>query len=276
LGLKIAIAAFAFCLAACGQTTRTVSGPLPQRGYLWQREWTPAVSDAAIVAQRRMDGIVILGAEIDWTKGKPEAVRANIDWQTLKSEHKACALALRVAPYSGAFAADDETARSIASAAKSIVDLANNHGLTISELQLDFDCARKNLAGYRNWVRAVRSAIRPIRFVITTLPAWLDDPEFLPLVREADGYVLQVHSVPVSRSGGATLCDPHLANAWINKAARFHLPFSVALPTYRCTAGYNADGKLLSVACSSSERTRMSSPNSYTDGTQIGRRNCEN
>jgi len=71
-------------------------------------------------------------------------------------------------------------------------------------------------------------------------------------VREADGYVLQVHSVPYSNAyDRTTLCDVALARTWVGKAARLGFPFSVALPTYRCSAGYDAAGKLLSVAMDS-------------------------
>jgi hypothetical protein len=83
------------------------------------------------------------------------------------------------------------------------------------------------------------------------LPAWLNDPEFRNLVREVDGYVLQVHSVPISAGSKAKLFDAGLAREWVRKAARFGTPFEVALPTYRCAAGYGPDGKLLSVAMDS-------------------------
>ncbi len=83
------------------------------------------------------------------------------------------------------------------------------------------------------------------------LPAWLNDSEFRKLVREVDGYVLQVHSVPISAGTNAKLSDARLAREWVRKAARFGMPFGVALPTYRCAAGYGPDGKLLSVAMDS-------------------------
>jgi len=70
-------------------------------------------------------------------------------------------------------------------------------------------------------------------------------------VREVDGYVLQVHSVPMSAGTNAKLSDARLAREWVGKAARFGMPFAVALPTYRCAAGYGPDGKLLSVAMDS-------------------------
>src|SRR5438874_6160234 len=119
LGLKSGLVIAAVLLAACNRTAPTVSGPLPQRGYLWQRDWTAAVNDAVLEAQKRMDGVVLLGAEISWTAGKPEVVRTNINWQALKSPGASCGIALRIAPYPGPFPADDTTAQFIVGVAKS-------------------------------------------------------------------------------------------------------------------------------------------------------------
>src|SRR5207237_1690813 len=125
---------------------------------------------------------------------------ATINWETLKSHDPSCSIALRIAPYPGPFAADDTTARFVVGEAKSLVDLAASHGIALSEFQIDFDCAQKNLREFRAWLRVLREVVHPLRFVITALPAWLDDPEFVQLLREADGYVLQVHSVPHSNA----------------------------------------------------------------------------
>jgi len=238
--------------SGCHRPIATVSGPLLQRGYLWQRAWTPAVVTALKEADRRMDGMVIMGAEIVWNGSTPETIRANIDWPALKSANKPVSLALRVAPYAGPFSKDDPTAKQIVQTAESLLGEATAQGVRISEFQLDFDCAQKKLSGYGLWVEAVRAAIHPTRFVITTLPAWLHEPGFLPLLRFADGYVLQVHSVPTSTgSERSTLFDITLARQWVAKAASLGIPFSVALPTYRCLAGYDQTGRLLGVAMDS-------------------------
>lgn len=239
-------------LCGCHQSTTTASGPLPQRGYLWQRSWNPAVLAAVQEADKRMDGMVIIGAEILWNGSTPTTNRANIDWSTLKNAQKPTALVLRVAPYPGPFSEEDSTAKYITGVAKSLITDATAHGLTVSEFQLDFDCAQKKLRGYSLWVKAVRTAVSPTRFVITTLPAWLNEPEFSPLVRLADSYVLQVHSVPISSQAGESfLLDTGLARKWIRKAAGVGIPFSVALPTYRCLAGYDQSGKLMGVVMDS-------------------------
>ena len=222
-----------------------------QRGYIWQREWTRGVADSLGEAGRRMDGVVLLGAEINFAGKRPDIVKASIDWEAVKRQGVPCSVALRVAPFGGPFREDDTTARIIIDVTKQLLSEARAHHVKIEEFQFDFDCAQKNLGAYRAWVRMLRIAVHPVRFVITVLPAWLDESEFLLLAREADAYVLQVHSVPISTGGSATLCETHLAQEWVTKAARLGLPFSVALPTYRCTAGYGPDGKLLGVAMDS-------------------------
>ena len=243
------IAAIAF--VGCDRTEQTISGPLKQRGYLWQREWIPAVVDALGEADRRMDGLVILGAEINLAGKKPEVVKATIDWDAVKRQTKDCSIALRVAPFAGPFRSDDASSQAIVDLTKQLIGDARAHNVRLVEFQLDFDCAANNLGNYRTWLRMLRRVVQPVRFVITVLPAWLESSDFLPLIREADAYVLQVHSVPNSAGATAKLCDARLAHQWMMKAARLGMPFSVALPTYRCSAGYGPDGKLLSIAMDS-------------------------
>src|SRR4029077_10312388 len=98
---------------------------------------------------------------------------------------------------------------------------ARAHDVNLEEFQFDFDCARKNLGSYRTWLLALKSIVQPIRFVITVLPAWLNDSEFRKLVREVDGFVLQVHHGPTSAGTQAKLTDARLAHEWVGKAARF-------------------------------------------------------
>ena len=243
------IAAIAF--AGCDRTEQTISGPLKQRGYLWQREWTPAVVEALDEADRRMDGVVILGAEINLAGKKPEIVKATIDWDAVKRGSQHRALAFRATPFAGPFRSDDAPAQAIIDLAKQLLSDARANDVNLEEFQFDFDCAQKNLGGYRTWLRALKPIVQPTRFVITVLPAWLNDPEFRKLVREVDGYVLQVHSVPISAGTDAKLSDARLACEWVRKAGSFGIPFGVALPTYRCAVGYGPDGKLLSVAMDS-------------------------
>ena len=88
--ILLGCALFASCRPQSSDT------PLVQRGYLWQRDWTQAVAAAVTEADRQMDGVVVLGAEIQWNAGRPSPIRANLSWQTLKSLKKPVALALRI------------------------------------------------------------------------------------------------------------------------------------------------------------------------------------
>jgi hypothetical protein len=244
--ILLAAALFASCRPQSSDT------PLVQRGYLWQRDWTQAVAAAAIDADRQTDGVVILGAEIQWSAGRPSPIRANLSWQTLKSLKKPVALALRIEPYPGPFVEHDLAATAIADEATLLTQKAKARQLNLSELELDFDCPQRKLAGYEIWVHAVRAAIRPIKLVLTTLPSWLDERDFPDLIGQSDGYVLQVHSIPTGhRTGHEVVCDPALARSWVTKAGNLGRPFDVALPTYRCTAGYDPAGNLLGVAMDS-------------------------
>lgn len=250
---RIAALAIAFALfSGCERPVREVTGPIPQSGYLWQRDWTPAVVESMAEAQRRMDGVVVLGAEIVWAENKPEAIKASINWETLRNASKPVTIALRIAPFAGPFAADDASARFIAATARSLLEKSQTEGVKLNAFQIDFDCAQKNLGGYRQWLAVLRPLLQPIRLIVTTLPSWLDEPEFARLIHEVDGYVLQVHSVPTSEAGShAVLCDTDLARKWVAKAAKLGVGFAVALPTYRCLAGYDGAGKLLGVAMDS-------------------------
>jgi hypothetical protein len=245
------LCAATIAVSGCSHSDVKISGPLPQRGYIWQREWTPAVIESLGEAARRMDGVILLGAEISLAGNKPRVAKASIDWQAVKREADHCSIALRVAPFVGPFRGDDAPARTLVDLTTQLLDEARAHDVKLEEFQFDFDCAQKNLGAYRAWLRTLRPIVHPIRFAITVLPAWLDEQEFLSLVRETDGYVLQVHSVPISAGTNAKLSDARLAREWVRKAARFGIPFEVALPTYRCAAGYGPDGKLLSVAMDS-------------------------
>ena len=240
----------AVCLTGCRrQEAPGPSAPLVQRGYLWQREWTPSVVDAVTQAEGILDGLVILGGEIQWRGTTPQVIRATIPWDVLKESKKPCAIALRVAPFAGPLDKDGGPLPTIMEVAKSLLAEAQSHGVKVNEFQLDYDCAQKKLAGYRIWLRALRPVVSPMPLVITTLPAWLDEPEFAKMVDEVDGYVLQVHSVSTKKEGGrAVLCDPRLARKWVGKAVMLNRPFSVALPTYWCVAGYDPAGKLLGVS----------------------------
>ena len=211
------IAAIAF--AGCDRTEQTISGPLKQRGYLWQREWTPAVVDALGEADRRMDGLVILGAEINLAGKKPEIVKATIDWDAVKRQTKHCSIALRVAPFAGPFRSDDASAQAIVDLAKQLISDARAHNvgwwssnwISIAQPTISETIAR----GYDR----PETVVQPTPFRDHGAAGLVGDSDFRHLIREADAYVLQVHSVPISAGTNAKLCDARLAHEWMMKGS---------------------------------------------------------
>ena len=249
---RICLTSIGFVLALVGcqrvHEPGLVSGPLPQRGYLWQRDWTPAVNAALAQASDVLDGVIILGAEIDWHEDRPQITYATIDWPHVHARTNARTIAVRLAPLPKSSPNDEKIVQTLSGVFRSLILAASAGGFDLQELQLDYDCPQKDLARYRAWVRRLRAEVRPVRFSITALPSWLGESELQELVCEVDGWVLQVHSVPTTKGEMTQLCDPAAAQSWVRKAARLHVPFSVALPTYRCAAGYDRSGRLLSVA----------------------------
>ncbi|MFL6539643.1 MAG: DUF3142 domain-containing protein [Chthoniobacterales bacterium] len=214
------------------------------------------MANAFVEAQSHFDAITILGGEIVWENGKPRFIRSSIRWDLVATATKPIMLALRVAPFGGPFMRDDANAQFIVATAGTLLDDAAKENAKIAAFQVDFDCAQKKLAGYLEWLTTLRSAIAPRALSITALPSWLDEPALNNLLGETDEYVLQVHSVPLRDENGRTaLCDPQFARRAVERAAKLGHRFTVALPTYRCLAGYDSNGKLLGVAMDSVQPT---------------------
>lgn len=239
-----------FALLVLTGCHREPLAPLPQRAYVWQREWTPAVSEAAKQADASLlRGLVLFGAEVAWDQGKPRVIRGSIDWQTIRQLRQPVGIALRVAPFGGPCAADDLAGQTICDTARSLTETMKAEGVACSEFHLDFDCAQKKLAGYATWVRAVREVVKPTRFLITALPTWLGEPDFAKLIQIPDSYVLQVHSVaPPKDDDKPSICDPQRARWWVAKAAALGHRFEVALSTYSALAGHDASGRMIGMA----------------------------
>ncbi len=245
--------AFRFCLhalffLALAGCDRQPIAPLPQRAYVWQREWTLAVSEAVKLASPKLAGLVVFGADVGWREGKPRTLRCTLDWKTLRELRQPVGIAMRIAPWPGPF--DEATiTQELVSQAKALLERAKQEQVPCAEFQIDFDCAQKKLEGYALWLKALREAVKPTRFVITSLPAWLDEPALPRLLDQVDGWILQVHSAMPEKAGAqVSACDPERARRWVAKAAKLRRPYEVALSTYSGQAGYDQGGKLLGLA----------------------------
>lgn len=252
-GVLLLLGFLAADLMPRGPVPPRAAGPLAQEAYLWQRSWDDAVRAGLRRTERRFAGVVVLAAEMDWEHGRPRVARVIPDYAVLRENPAPVGLALRVGPYAGPFSettmegADVPAARGVADLAAELLREAAEAGLTVKELQIDFDCADSKLDGYCLWINAIRRRIGSTSLVITALPSWLDRPAFKNLAEAADGFVLQVHSLerPTRFDAPLTLCDPAAARRAVEKAARLGRPFRVALATYGYFVAFNRDGQFL-------------------------------
>lgn len=222
--------------------------PMTQQAYVWQRVWNDELRLAVAGQQSAFAGLRVLGAEIHWTPQGPQTAWPDVDWQTPGLQDRPVGLVLRAGSLRGRPLArcPQELARLRADAAE-LVQRAVSHGATVAEVQVDFDAAESQLAGYAAWLRLLKTDLSPLRVTATALPAWLKSDDFPMVARAVDSFTLQVHSLEKPKTGApaAPLCDAAKARAWIEKAALLNRPFDVALPTCGYLAAFDAGGNYL-------------------------------
>lgn len=230
-------------------TPGTISGPIPQSAYVWQRDWTSAVSRSITAHSQSFETLALLAGQVEWndTSPTPKIVRPAIDWPALSQAGKPIGLVIRVQRPGN----EASTVETITKLFTDRLTEASNASGAVAELQIDYDCPQKKLEGYTAWFIKIKSSLasHSLPLKITALPTWLGEQNFTSLADATDGYILQVHSFDVTTVGKSpTVCDPAMALAWVAQAAKLERPFYVALPTYRCLAGYAPDGKYLGMA----------------------------
>jgi hypothetical protein len=257
LATGVAMVALALALV-CSLREPWSTAALPHSVFIWQREWTDAVREGVQRGRATFADWVVLAAEVEFRAGlAPRVARVALDYDCLRRSGRPVGLALRVAPHAGSFAADRPESRFLVRLVRELLDEARSHHIEPAALHLDFDAATRQLGEYRLWLAAIREAARPVPVVLTALPTWLDSPDFAPLVRAADGYVLQVHSWEPPQVPGRDfqLCDTERARTAIHRAANLGQPFWVALPTYGYRAWFDPGGRLVRLAAEGLELT---------------------
>ncbi len=232
-------------------------GPFAHEVYVWQRQWGAVVSKALNQAAGQTSGFSVLAAEVSWKGDEVDReVRVAIDYESLKTTGRPVGLALRIGPYSGPFDKRGGASSFLTGLAGSLIAEAREAGVEPVELQIDFDCAESRLNGYRKWVEAFREKISPVPVVITVLPCWLNERAFKALARSSDGFVLQVHSLerPKGPDAPIILCDSKAAVRWGEQAARYGVPFRVALPTYGYLVAFNKEGRFIGLTAEGPSR----------------------
>lgn len=212
--------------------------PLAVEAYVWQAPDRPGVAQAIGKSKGTIDRLHIRAAELKW-----DGARFEIQQPVTSLPVPGRGLVVRI----GASASRLEwTPGQIAPVAEIFRTLAQ---LGPSEIQCDYDCPQKRLGRYRVLLEALQTAAGSVPVVPTTLPSWLDEPDFKPLVSPRGNYVLQVHSLHLPKKAGdpVQVFSPDTARAAARKATALGLPFRIAMATYGCEVRFGPDGKVTDV-----------------------------
>lgn len=211
---------------------------LPSDAYIWQRRWTPSLTQAIAEAAPLIRDWRVLLAEAD-SRGKWSA--AAVDWQALARSRRPSVLVIRI---DGQIASLDESA--LLDELLTLIEEAHRSDQAIAGIEIDHDCATARLEEYARFLATLRGRLpRSLPIAITALPTWLDSPLLEPVLVQADEIELQVHAVESPQMG---LFDRWQALEWIERFARLSgRPFRVSLPTYGSRVSWRADGSLVAI-----------------------------
>ncbi|GEB38510.1 hypothetical protein GLI01_25450 [Gluconacetobacter liquefaciens] len=237
--------AFLLCLVGIHTAFTTRTGrTLPSDAYIWQRQWTPAVSTAVTASQPVIHTWRILAAELD---GHGSWVDTTPDSPLLARTHTPVIAVIRI---EGQLADWDE--EQLAAHILAVKAAWQQRGITVSGLEIDHDCATVRLPAYARFLGLLHGRLEPTPLSITVLPTWLASPELEEVLARVDDAVLQIHAVQNPQFG---LFNPEKAHEWVRTfAQRRRGPWHVALPAYGTRVTWGTDGRIAGIE---SEQDRL-------------------
>lgn len=227
-------------LPGCGPTIPPVAAlkQQPQHHvYIWQRVWRPAHAEALQQSQSDFSQLRVLSLQFHLSAAGPVWTHTTPDWALLARDQRPVTLVLRL----------DGQLRQLPTAAMLWQQLtpqiaaAQQAGVKLQAIEIDYDAARAALVAYREWLQQLRPLLpQHWSFQITALPDWLPSADYPALCQAADQLTLQLHSV-LSPSQG--LFDSSKAKQWTQSAAaNTPCPLFLALPAYHSALINTADG----------------------------------
>jgi hypothetical protein len=211
---------------------------LPQDAYIWQQRWTPAVTGAIAESASVINEWHVLAFERARTGN---ARRIEIDAGALSATGRPVVPVFR---WEGRLSVADQPA--LTQAIRDIVQAWTAAGLTIGEIEIDYDSPVSGLRDYASLLNDLRRDLGlPVAIWITALPAWMDSGDLEPVLDACDGAVLQVHSVANPRH---RLFDRDQASRWVDEFDRRDpKPFRISLPAYGSRVMFDAAGQVAAV-----------------------------
>ncbi len=230
----IACATLFASLLACGKP----DADLPNDAYVWQRRWTPAVTQALSESTDIVRAWRVLAGEMNadgrWHDAAP-------DLAALAAANRPVIMVLRLDGRADALPVANTAAR--ISAAR---EAWNRAGVTLAGIEIDYDCATSKLPAYAGFLTALKARLDSgLALSITALPTWLSSPDLDALLRIPDESVLQVHAVLNPAQG---LFDARRAAAWLSAYAKHTgRPWRVALPAYGSRVAWDREGNIAAI-----------------------------
>ena len=179
--------------------------------YIWQRVWNDDTRESVTKGADAADHLMVLAMEA-------ETAPIQVDWSVLATTEQPITLVFRYPR----LAADPSQVDRVASDISNALDRARASGLNPLGVQLDFDSPTSKLPQYAALLKALRPQLDDhLELSITTLPTWLGSPDFAPLVKLLDYFVLQVHSFdpPQSIKSPLILCDTAKLDGYVSEAS---------------------------------------------------------
>jgi hypothetical protein len=227
------------------------TAPLRHEAYVWQRLWTPEVSEAVENAPVALHALRVLAVErgaggfgnpprVPMTNawgaaelgsartsaggfGNPPRVpmTVTVDTAALARSRRAVVAVFRIA---GTGSLDGVSIDLVARVARAW----RGQGVRVRGVEIDHDCATAGLRAYAAWLARAGAELDGLPLSITALPTWVGSPALPDLLASVSDVVVQLHTL-----AAPVLFDPvrarGFAEAWSRATGR---EFRVALPTY--------------------------------------------
>jgi hypothetical protein len=212
-----------------------------QGAYVWQRAWTPSVVAALqqVEASSHVDRWHVLAGEFD--RDAQSFSPAQVSFSVLPRLKHPVVMVFRI---DGQMRHLDENM--LIDRLTQVRQQWQSHGVHVSALEIDYDCATQQLPIYEHFLRQLRNSLpKDISLNITALPDWRHSSSISSLLHQVSRYTLQVHAVSNPHQG---LFDSSLAETWAQEFSHLSsTPFELALPNYGSRILSNTQGKLLAV-----------------------------
>lgn len=228
-----------FTILTASDLHHSKTAAISNDAYIWQRHWTPALKQAIHAAAPSIDGWHILAAELN-EDGRMSTT--NIDISAVIQTGKPIIPVIRINGQLSQWEPAKVIQDSLA-----VVSAWNKAGLPIKGLEIDHDCGTAKLVAYEQFLAKLRPLLaeQGLSLHITALPAWLESPALVNLLKQVDEAVLQVHAVLNPKQG---LFDPKQAAAWVKQFSLLSpVKFRIALPTYGSRIAWDRYGQILAV-----------------------------